>query len=371
MNKLAKYIIGITSALCLGLAAWYFSSVLIYIIVAAVISIIGRPLMIFLSNLKIKNWHTPRWLAAIITISSIVTVIASLFIILTPLLGQIIKQLYELDLSAIVENLQGPISSINEFVVNTLPNAPESFDIESYILGEVGNIFDLSIISDIINSTATIIMDLLIGLFSIIFISFFFLINDGMPTNIVIAALPEKHKDSVIRASQSISHLLSRYFLGISLESLFISIINSLALIIILKVDTSLAIVLAFATGLLNIIPYVGPLIGHILAVIIGAVTFSDAATSLSFGVYLISIFSITMSTQLIDNYIFQPFIYSNSVKAHPLEIFIVILLAGNLGGVVGMLIAIPAYTVMRVIAREFFSKFKIVQELTENIRNE
>ena len=70
----------------------------------------------------------------------------------------------------------------------------------------------------------------------------------------------------------------------------------------------------------------------------------------------------------LIDVAILQPYIYSNSVKAHPLEIFLVILIAGHIGGIIGMLIAIPTYTVIRVFAKEFLSNFKIVQKLTDKI---
>jgi predicted PurR-regulated permease PerM len=72
--------------------------------------------------------------------------------------------------------------------------------------------------------------------------------------------------------------------------------------------------------------------------------------------------------TKVIDNVVFQPQIFSRSVKSHPLEIFIVILIAATIGGVIGMLIAIPAYTVLRVIAKEFFNQNKLVQKITEGL---
>ena len=86
---------------------------------------------------------------------------------------------------------------------------------------------------------------------------------------------------------------------------------------------------------------------------------------------FLLIILAIFIVTQFIDNYVFQPLIYSNSVKAHPLEIFIVILLAGQISGIFGILIAVPAYTVLRVIASEFISGSKLVQRLTRNIKQE
>ena len=63
-----------------------------------------------------------------------------------------------------------------------------------------------------------------------------------------------------------------------------------------------------------------------------------------------------------------KPTLYSERVKAHPLEIFLVILIAGSLAGILGMLLAIPSYTVLRVFAKEFFSQFRLVRKLTEKI---
>jgi predicted PurR-regulated permease PerM len=75
--------------------------------------------------------------------------------------------------------------------------------------------------------------------------------------------------------------------------------------------------------------------------------------------------------THLIDNVVFQPVIFSNSVKAHPLEIFVVVLTAGFAAGIPGMIFGIPAYTVLRVFAREFFYNFKAVQRITSGLSSE
>ena len=71
---------------------------------------------------------------------------------------------------------------------------------------------------------------------------------------------------------------------------------------------------------------------------------------------------------QLIDNFFSQPYIFSKSVKSHPLEIFFVILSAGTLLGPVGMIVAIPVYTAIKVILKEFLSENKIVKSLTEDL---
>jgi predicted PurR-regulated permease PerM len=77
------------------------------------------------------------------------------------------------------------------------------------------------------------------------------------------------------------------------------------------------------------------------------------------------------VSVQVIDNVLFQPLIYSSSVKAHPMEIFLVIIAAGSFAGVLGMILAIPVYTIFRVLGAEFLSEFKIIRKLTENMDRE
>ena len=76
-------------------------------------------------------------------------------------------------------------------------------------------------------------------------------------------------------------------------------------------------------------------------------------------------------SVQVIDNILFQPLIYSSSVKAHPLEIFLVILAAGSLAGIIGMILAIPVYTIIRVVAKEFFDNMKIVKKITKSLKED
>jgi predicted PurR-regulated permease PerM len=81
----------------------------------------------------------------------------------------------------------------------------------------------------------------------------------------------------------------------------------------------------------------------------------------ITFTLILIAIFCFT---QLIDNILYQPLIYSTSIKAKPLEIFIVLLIAGHIAGPLGMIVAIPSYTVVRVVAFRFFRQYKAISRL-------
>jgi len=125
----------------------------------------------------------------------------------------------------------------------------------------------------------------------------------------------------------------------------------------------------------MNIIPYVGPIIGAVFAAVI---TISsnigmpfypiEGMDQPSLMYLLIKVFVAFGVMQLLDNFILQPNIFSKSVKAHPLEIFIVVLAGANIGGIAGMVLAIPAYTVVRVVAKVFLSEFKVVQSLTKGL---
>ena len=71
---------------------------------------------------------------------------------------------------------------------------------------------------------------------------------------------------------------------------------------------------------------------------------------------------------QLVDNFASQPLIFSKTTKSHPLEIFLIIIIGGLLFGIVGMITAVPMYTALKVILKEFLSDNKIVKSLTKDL---
>ena len=128
------------------------------------------------------------------------------------------------------------------------------------------------------------------------------------------------------------------------------------------------ALIIAFLCAVLNIIPYIGPLIGSILAAILTMISNlgGDFQTEiLPLTIYVLIGFWIV---QIIDNNVSQPLIFSSSVNSHPLEIFLVILIAGFMSGILGMILAVPIYTILKVIGKEFFPENKVIKVLTKNI---
>jgi predicted PurR-regulated permease PerM len=158
---------------------------------------------------------------------------------------------------------------------------------------------------------------------------------------------------------------LSRYFIGLLLQ-LFIVFLLYLIVLVVFGVPN--AIVIAFLCAVLNIIPYIGPLIASFLAAILTMMSNlgSDFQSEiLPTTIYVLIGFWIV---QVIDNNLSQPIIFSKSVSSHPLEIFLIILIAGFLFGILGMIVAVPLYTIIKVIGKEFFPENKIIQLLTKDI---
>jgi len=366
MNQLAKYIIGIAIALVIAFIAWYFSNIVIYIIISAVLSLMGKPIMERLDRLKFRKFHLPRALSAFISLFILFSFFAALFMFIAPLFGSLFVNISNTDLSSLQMKISEPLAEFNSRIIKIFPPVGGDFRVEDIIIEEVKKMFTASSITNFFASVTTLLMRTLMGVLIVLFITFFFIKEKDMFDNMILALFPDKYENNVRRALSSINSLLVRYFFGLSIQIMSITTLNTMGLYFVAGLNFSLAIVLAFLTGVLNIIPYIGPWIGAIFATAIILTTGLPVGADI--GSLVVTLISVFLFTQLVDNFVFQPVIFSNSAKAHPLEIFILLLIAASVAGVVGMLVAIPSYTIIRVFAREFFSNFKLVQKLTDQI---
>ena len=370
-DKLAGYIIklgglAVVVALCL-----YFKNVLIYIIAAFVVSLIGRPVMKLLRRIKIKGKSAPDWLIAVLTIVVIIGLLVLIVTQMIPMVSSIVKDASAIQTSTYFES--NPIDMLNEWIIGLFPNVGNDFDIASVLLAKVKELVDFGKVSGIVGSVASIVSSLFVALFSVVFISFFFLKEEGLFERIICALVPDRHESNVRKTLNDIKELLSRYFVGLVIEMLGVAVVDFLGLWLIARLDFSYAIGIAFIAGLLNVIPYVGPLMGEAIGVIFAVVLKLGTGAGLDVNLWMFAliVLVIMLAAQMVDNFIYQPLIYSTSIKAHPLEIFIVLLMAGHIGGTVGMLVAIPAYTVVRVVAIRFFYKYKVIQRLVPDLKEE
>ena len=367
-DKLAKYIILAAGLGIIGTICWYFSNILIYILLAVVVSLIGQPIMTVLRKIRIKGHRAPDWILAVITLVTLISIFLAIITMIVPIVSGILKGISLDSIETAARHISGPLGELNQKIRELFPRIGSDFRIEVAAVQEFKKFFDPSMFSSVIGSAASIITSLGIALFAVTFISFFFIKDEGQFTAIIRALVPDKHEDEAAKAISDISYLLSRYFIGVMIEVLGVALINFLGLLLVARLGFNAAIGIAFLTGILNIIPYVGPLMGGVMGTVLGLVIKYSSVTTIgldvgfvAFTLILIAIFSFT---QLIDNILYQPVIYSTSIKAKPLEIFIVLLIAGHLAGPLGMIVAIPVYTAIRVVAFRFFRHYKAISRL-------
>lgn len=371
IDKLAGYLIKIGGLAIIALLCWYFKNILIYIAVAFVVSLVGRPVMKLLRRIHIGKFRFPDWLSAVLTILLIIGFLILIITQIVPLVTGIIRDASLLNGRTYLDS--NPIERVNEWLVATFPTLGPDFDLVSVVMEKLRELVSFSNVSGLVGSVASLVSSAFVGLFAVVFISFFFLKDSGLFERIISALVPDRIEQTMNKTLNDIKQLLSRYFVGLLLEMLGVALIDFLGLWLIARLGFSYAIGIAFIAGILNVIPYVGPLIGEAIGVILGIVLKVGLGAGLDVNVWVFAliILAIMLTAQLIDNFIYQPVIYSTSIKAHPLEIFIVLLMAAHIGGTVGMLVAIPVYTVLRVIALRFFYRFKPIQRLNPDLSDE
>ena len=379
IDRLARYIIILGTLAIAALLGYFFGSVLAYILLAFVVSLIGQPLFLLLRKIKIKGKSAPDALLAIITLVFIFAILILVVVQVIPVVTNIVREASSLKAQENFDS-QNIIYLVNGWIIRVIPWVGEDFDGVQLIIQKISEVLDLSNISSILGSVASAVAGLAVGLFSVIFISFFFIKDETLFGRIIGALVPDtiedKVKKTILKVKKTIldiERLLSRYFVGLIVEIFGVVLLNCLGLWLIARIDFNYALGIAFIAGLLNIIPYVGPLIGELIGVILCVILKYGAGIGLGVNIWIFAliVLGIMLTTQLVDNFIYQPLIYSTSIKASPLEIFVVLLIAGHIGGVVGMLIAIPTYTVVRVIASRFFYDYKLVRRLIPDVENE
>lgn len=369
-----RYIFLILSLLFVGMGLYFFFNIMVYLLLAFVVSMIGQPIMKLLLGkvgLGRYKWGSP--IAAVLTLTLFIALGALLVRMLAPVLIDQGQQLAGADYQLLMQALEEPLIRLQAFLERMGIETQRNFSYEV-----VTNFFDDWFKPERLGTIFTSIFgwasEILIGLFSVLFISFFFLQEQGILIQIVIALVPTQYERSTQNAIEDTVYLLRRYFGGILFQITIITLFITIALSII---GLENAFLIGLMAAFLNVIPYLGPILGASFALAITLVTNSELPFYDVMFPLLIKVAVVFAIMQLLDNFVLQPYIFSNRVMAHPLEIFIVVLVAAQIGvligvgAVVGMVLAIPTYTILRVIARTFLSEFKIVQKLTQRMKME
>ncbi len=364
MNTQAKAIaLGILKALTvlagIILLIWFLfeiQALILYIGLALVLSLIGRPVVLFLKRrLKLRNTS-----AAVFTLLIIIGLFSLLLSIFVPIIIEQGKHISQIDFEQVKSDLNELNIQASDYLGVDHFQLVEAVKRTSYVQN-----FDREIIPSFIDIFFGNIGETLVGIFSVLFISFFLLKDEYLIARSVLVFANSGDEEKFKRILIKIKELLSRYFIGLLLQIFVLALFYS---VLLLYLDTNDAVAVALICAFLNIVPYLGPIIAWILMLLV--VVSNNLGADFSSG--LLPLLLIASGgyglAQIFDNFISQPVIFGHSVRSHPLEIFIVILTGGYLFGIPGMILAVPTYTALKVIAKEFLSEYKIVKKLTRNL---
>jgi predicted PurR-regulated permease PerM len=364
MSQKYRVIVAIIGVLLGLFMAWYFFNILVYIITAGVISLIGQPIVDFFSKIRIGKLSVPKSIAALITLVVLICILVGLLFLFVPAISRQADMLSKINVDEVVKYFAGVIDRIQALLLSYDIIGNEE-TLQSILRRQIESVINVTEFSNLIEKLLNASSTVFIGFFSVLFLSFFFLRDRKLLRNGILLFAPDRFQIEVQNILHKTKIMLSRYFIGLIGELLIMMLLITIGLTLF---GIKNAAFIGFIGGLMNVIPYLGPIIGATIGAILGIsadLSLGMYENALNTAVLVIIVFSVS---NLIDTWVLQPLIYSKSVNAHPIEIFIVILMAGSLAGIPGMILAVPAYTVLRIVAKEFLSGFKLIDKLTENI---
>lgn len=338
-----------------------FSDLTAYLIISISLSFIGRPLVRLCDRIHIRGRSLGSTVGAILTLSLLFFALGLLVSLFAPLISAEAGALANLD-------FEGTALQIEILAAEWLPVLQaQGVDPTAWIdTGSLGKTLSTALgpkgLGGALTGVFSVAGNLVVALFSIAFMTFFFLKDRQLFPNMLNALTPDQHMERMQSVIENSTRLLTRYFIGLAAQVAIITTIITSGLLIL---GVPNAFLIGFLAGLLNLIPYVGPLVGAGLGIGIILTTHVPAP---ELGSLLGKAALVFLAGQIVDNLFTQPVIFAGSVKAHPLEIFLLISIAGSLAGITGMILAIPAYSLLRVVAKEFLGGFKVIQSLTDDL---
>lgn len=364
-RNIIKTLIGVGLFVLFLILVWEVRQILAYVLISAVLSIMGRPIVDLLRKIHFKKFQLPKPICALLTLALMIFVVTMFVRIFVPQIIDEAQNLSQVDIEQINTNLEQPISNVTAIIKKYQLSENPDINANEIIQERLQELFSVTKVTEFLNNIVGTVSNMFVAIFSIVFLTFFFLKDSSLLYNFVIAATPEKYKVQAISVMAKAKSLLTRYFVGILVQVTLITTLISIGLSIL---DVKNALLIGFFAGIINIIPYIGPLIGAFFGLIIT----TSSNIHLDYSTELLPLLGyvaiVFLVVQLLDNLVFQPFIFSNSARIHPVEVFLVIMIAGSLAGVTAMIVAIPTYSFLRIIASEFLSEFTVIRNFTKNV---
>lgn len=360
--SLRRWVLGVAGVAVGAYALWTFRALVGYLLAAVALSFVGRPLVLGLQRVQVAGRKLPHGVIAACVLLLFAAGAGAFVMLFAPLVGAQAEAIKDLDVGQ-MQQLFARLSTWLDRDLAAFDLSGEGQANSAYLIGRVQDLVQINGVSSLFGGLLSGIGNGLIAAFSITFMTFFFLKDGALFRNIVMAVTPDDREAQISAVMDRTARLLTRYFGGLILQVLIITTTVSVGLALI---GVQHAFLIGLLAGVFNLVPYIGPIFGTALGLLLVAGTFtgniSELPSQLGWAVLVYAV------AQAVDNFFTQPFIFSNRVNAHPLEVFLVISIAGTWAGPSGMVLAIPAYTLFRIVAKEWLGHLKVIDRLTKSL---
>ncbi len=317
-----------------GLVLWYFVGLVVYLVLGGILAYLMRPVVHRLQGMGLGQ--VP---AILLTFVLVFGTFAFLIVTYAPYVA---GQMTALSQQVSLDTLSGIIRSAEARLVEAVPFAERGVLTER--LQDISEtLFRDGWLTATVGSVVGVFTDIFYAVLVVPFVAFFFLKDGTRLRHHTLQWVPNRYFEITLTIVDKVETSLGRYLRALFLQCSAVAVVAALLLSLF---GLNYAVVVGIFAGLANSIPYFGPLVGFIAGTLVGIAQTGD------FSMVLPVLVAMSL-TQLADNLLFQPLIFSKAAQAHPLVILFVVLIGAQLGGIVGMLVAIPTATVLRVIAGE------------------
>lgn len=350
LERIVKFSIGIAALAILGWILIKLGNLVLYLVLALILSYILDPIVNWLQRNKIH-----RTLAITLTLSAVILVFVYASTTVIPKVAdQMVKLARQLDLQnieMIANSLETKLSDDYEFI-------PDGF-LSNNLSQVLNSLFDFDEFSSVFSNIVGVFTDIFSAILVVPFAAFFFLKDGSKIRRDLLKLIPNKYFETSLTLIDKIEKRLGLYFRSVLLQSILVAA-SSWATLSIAGLDNSLSV--GIAVGLANTIPYFGPIIGYVLSIIISIIE-----TGGDFSLVLVCIIAIFI-VQMLDNILFQPLLFSRSADMHPVAILFIILVGAEVAGILGMLVAIPLATIIRITILQIIWSFNNYQVFNQEI---
>jgi len=318
----------------------YVANVLTLILVSVLFSTILSP---FVNMMERRN--IPRVAGALLVLLTFVLVVAIALRFLIPVIRE-----QALAINDLVQS-QRPVELLERF---------QQWVTEKFPFINAGNFQDFDIsgkinafIGDFVSGSVSFLFNVagMISSFFIVLVITFLLLKDSRKLNkALISLIPNRYFEPGLTLFYQIQQQLSNYIRGQLTDALIIGILSIIGLWIL---HIKYFVFIGLLAGLANLIPYIGPVVGAVPAMVISIINNPGRPIIL---LYIAVMFAIV---QMIDNSVVSPMVMSRSVNIHPITVIVIIIIGGNLMGVFGMLIAVPVAGILKVTIQQIMWTIK------------